>query len=75
MRYVEGVTPAVWGSSVGGYRVAQKWLKDRTGQTLTQNDLNTYRDALAVLAETHALARQLDAAIARHGGWPLAGGG
>ncbi len=72
-QYVEGVTPAVWESSVGGYRIAQKWLTDRTGRTLAQDDLDTYRDALAALAETRALTQQLDAAIARHGGWPFTG--
>ena len=27
-QYFEGITPAVWGFRIGGYQVAEKWLKD-----------------------------------------------
>lgn len=32
-QYFEGVPEEVWGFRVGGYRVMDKWLKDRKGRT------------------------------------------
>src|SRR5262249_45448245 len=72
-QHVEGVTPAVWGAAIGGYRVAQKWLKDRTGRTLTRDELEQYQSVLVALRTAEAVGKQFDAAIARYGGWPLAG--
>jgi hypothetical protein len=31
-QYFDGVPPAVWEIHVGGYRVAEKWLKNRRGR-------------------------------------------
>lgn len=69
---VEGVSPAVWAFTVGGYRVAEKWLKDRAGRTLTADELRRYQTLLAVVDETLAMMAALDVVISRRGGWPLA---
>ena len=42
-QYFEGVPPEVWNFHVGGYQVAEKWLKDRKGRTLTYDDIPTTR--------------------------------
>lgn len=42
-QYFDGVPPAVWESHIGGYRVAEKWLKDRKGRALSYDDLTTTR--------------------------------
>ena len=70
-QYFAPVAPEVWGFHVGGYQVAQKWLKDRKGRTLSFDDLSHYAHTLAALRETIHLMSDLDALIEQHGGWPL----
>ncbi len=67
----EGVAPEVWDFHVGGYQVAQKWLKDRKGRVLNHDDLNHYRKIIPALAETLRLMAEVDEAIEAGGGWPL----
>lgn len=70
-QYFDGVPPEVWGFHVGGYQVANKWLKDRKGRELSYDDLAHYRRILAALAETISLMSEVDAAIEEHGDWPI----
>ena len=70
-QYFEGISPEVWNFAVGGYRPAEKWLKERKGRTLMYQDIDTYRRVCAVLAETRGLMSQIDRVIDKHGGWPL----
>ena len=70
-QYFEGVSPEVWEFSIGGYRPAEKWLKDRKGRKLEFDDIAHYQRICAVLAETGRLMAEVDAVIERHGGWPL----
>ena len=71
-QYFDGVPPAVWESHIGGYRVAEKWLKDRKGRALSYDDLTHYQNVIAALARTLELQADIDEAIAHAGGWPLA---
>ena len=73
MQYFGPVPPEVWEFHIGGYQVAEKWLKDRKGRTLTYDDLNHYAATVAALAETRTLMDDIDETIEDHGGWPLAG--
>ena len=70
-QYFEGVTPATWTFAIGGYRPAEKWLKDRKDRVLSFNDITHYRTLCAALAETPDIMARIDATIAAHGGWPL----
>lgn len=71
-QYFGGVPQAVWDMHIGGYRVAEKWLKDRKGRPLTYDDLTHYQAVIAALARTLQLQADIDAAIDEAGGWPLA---
>lgn len=72
-QFFDGVPLEVWTFRVGGYQVAEKWLKDRKGRALTFDDLLHYQRIVAALARTRALMAEIDAAIEARGGWPLAG--
>ena len=74
-QYFEGVTPETWEFTIGGYRPAEKWLKDRRRRTLSFDDIEHYRSICAILAETPKFMAQIDETIDLHGGWPLNGGG
>jgi type I restriction-modification system DNA methylase subunit len=60
-----GVPKAVWNFYIGGYQVCQKWLKDRKGRTLTQEDITHYQRIVVALQETMCLMQQIDEAIPR----------
>jgi predicted helicase len=68
-QYFAGVPPEVWAFHIGGYQVAEKWLKDRKGRKLEYADLQHYARIIAALAATIALMAEIDAAIPA---WPLA---
>ncbi len=55
---------AVWDMHIGGYRVAEKWLKDRKGRALSYDDLTHYQSVIAALARTLEIQPGIDAAIA-----------
>lgn len=62
--YFENVPPEAWNFRVGGYLPAQKWLDDRAGRNLTEDDITHYRRVIAALRETAALLPAADAAFA-----------
>jgi hypothetical protein len=67
-QYFDGVSESVWNYHVGGYQVAEKWLKDRKGRPLTYDELTHYRHVIAAIAKTIYIQTQIDAAIPS---WPL----
>jgi predicted helicase len=67
-QYFESVPPEVWNFHIGGYQVAQKWLKDRKGRTLTYDDLTHYQKVVVALKETIRLMEEIDELIP---GWPV----
>ena len=58
-----GVPKAVWEFYVGGYQVCHKWLKDRKGSTLSEDDITHYQRIVVALQETIRLMQQIDEAI------------
>jgi predicted helicase len=67
-QYFDGVPPDVWNFHIGGYQVCHKWLKDRKGRTLTDNDSQHYQKIIVALKETIRLMAEIDQAIPS---WPL----
>ena len=65
-----GVPEAVWNFHIGGYQVCQKWLKDRKGRTLNDEDIAHYHKIVISLSETIRLMAEIDEVIETHGGWP-----
>ena len=66
----QGVSEGVWNFHIGGYQVCHKWLKDRKGRTLSDDDKAHYQKIVVALNETIRLMREIDAVIDQHGGWP-----
>lgn len=63
-----GVPERVWNFYIGGYQVCQKWLKDRKGRTLSNEDIQHYQRIVVALKETIELMTKVDAAIPA---WPI----
>jgi hypothetical protein len=64
------VSEGVWNFHIGGYRVCEKWLKDRKGRKLSKADIAHYQKIVVALAETIRLMKEIDEVIEVHGGWP-----
>jgi predicted helicase len=62
------VPEAVWNFHVGGYQVCHKWLKDRKGRTLSQDDIEHYQKIVIALGQSIKLMDKIDAAIPN---WPM----
>ena len=71
-QYFEGIEPDTRAFAIGGHCPAEKWLKDRKRRSLSFEDIVHYRRICGALDETRRLMADIDAAIQRHGGWPLA---
>jgi predicted helicase len=66
----EGVPESVWNFHIGGYQVSEKWLKDRRGRVLSEEDITHYQKIVVALKETIRLMADIDKVIEAHGGWP-----
>ena len=67
-----GVPEEVWDFHIGGYRVCHKWLKDRKGRTLSDEDVAHYQKIVVALYRTIRIMAEIDEVIEGHGGWPNA---
>ncbi len=65
-----GVREDVWNFHIGGYQVCAKWLKDRKGRTLSDDDIAHYQKIVVALSETIRLMAEIDRVIKAHGVWP-----
>ena len=59
-QYFGGVPETSWTFYIGGYQPAQKWLKDRRGRKLTNQDIEHYQKMIVALAETGRIMREID---------------
>jgi hypothetical protein len=63
------VSKEIWNLEVGGYQVCEKWLEDRRGRTLSQDDIEHYQKIVVALGQSIELMKQIDEAIPS---WPIA---
>lgn len=73
--WIESLTSEQWEFRVGGYQVAQKWLKDRRGRVLTPSEFAQYESVIAAITETLEISRSIDRVLEGAGGLPAAFGG
>ncbi len=67
-QYFDGVKPEWWEFHIGGYQVLQKWLKDRKGRKLSNDDITHYQRVVVAIKETIRLMSEIDKAIPK---WPI----
>ncbi|MBM3702014.1 MAG: DNA methyltransferase [Actinobacteria bacterium] len=59
-QYFGNVPEIAWNFYIGGYQPAQKWLKDRKGRTLTNNNIEHYQKIIVALVETNRIMNEID---------------
>jgi hypothetical protein len=67
-QYFEGVKPEWFEFHIGGYQVLQKWLKDRKGRKLSNDDITHYQRVVVSIKQTIRLMSEIDKAIPK---WPM----
>ena len=58
--YFEGIEPDVFDYFIGGYRVCEKWLKDRKNRELSLEDVQSFCKIVGVLRETIQIQSEID---------------
>mgnify|MGYP002515805520 FL=1 len=58
--YYDHVSEEVWKYYMGGYQVAEKWLKDRKGMELDFKDIIHYSNILYALSQTIIVSKEID---------------
>jgi len=58
-QYFGNVPELAWNFYIGGYQPAQKWLKDRKGRSLNDEELDHYQKIIKVLVETDRIMKQI----------------
>lgn len=59
-QYFGDFPETAWNFYIGGYQPAQKWLKDRKGRTLTNEDIEHYQKIIVALTETGRIMNEID---------------
>jgi hypothetical protein len=59
-QYFGNVPESAWNFYIGGYKPAQKWLKDRKNRNLTNSDIVHYQKIIVALAESERIMREID---------------
>jgi len=67
-QYFEDILPNIWDFHIGGYQVAQKWLKDRKGRKLSYDERVHYQKITIAIKETIRLMAEIDELIPA---WPM----
>ena len=58
--YYDNVPQEIWLYYIGGYQVAEKWLKDRKGTELDFHEIVHYSNILYVIAHTLLTTKEID---------------
>ncbi|TGN20434.1 type ISP restriction/modification enzyme [Leptospira idonii] len=59
-QYFDHVPESAWNFFIGGYQPAQKWLKDRKGETLNSEELFHYQNLIVCLKESDDWMQKVD---------------
>lgn len=60
MQYFGNVPQEAWNFYIGGYQPAQKFLKDRKGNILSNSDIERYEEIIVSLAETEKVMGEIN---------------
>lgn len=64
-QYFDGIPEDVWNFHIGGYQVLDKWLKERKGQKLSYEDIQTYKKIANILEFTIEQMKKIDGVVGK----------
>ena len=57
--------------TIGGYKVCEKWLKNRKGKQLFEKDIRYYINIILSIQQTLNVIKEIDQIIEKCAGWPI----
>lgn len=63
---IDGIAPDVWNRQIGGYRPLEKWLRDRRGCRLDEEDIQHYGRMVMAMRATNHLMGEIDPLVKEH---------
>ena len=70
-QYFDNITLEIYNFQIGSHHICTKWLKDRKGKLLKDEEINHYQKIIFVINETIKIVKQIDETIEKAGGWPI----
>ena len=58
--YFERIEKEIWGYQIGGYKVCDKWLKDRRKRLLSLDEIKHYCKIVTAIQKTIEIQKQID---------------
>lgn len=59
-QFFTNVEPEIWNYFIGGYQVLNKWLKDRKGKYLTDEEIKNYIKIIEAIKQTIEIQKEID---------------
>jgi len=59
-QYFEGIALEIWKYQIGGYKVCEKWLKDRKGRILSLDEIKHYCKVVTAIQKTTEIQKVID---------------
>jgi len=59
-QHITNIPLLAWKFYIGGYQPAQKWLKDRKGRVMGEEDYEHYNKIIVSLINTHRIMQEID---------------
>jgi len=59
-QYFNNIPQSSWNLFIGGYKPAQKWLKDRKDKILGFDDILHYQKIIVALSETNRIMKEIN---------------
>jgi len=59
-QYFSKIDPEIWEYEVGGYKICERWLRERIGRKLNSNDQTFFMRIVGSIKDTIRLQRELD---------------
>ena len=62
-QFFANVQEDVWNYWIGGHQIAQKWIKERKGEVLSESDVANYCNIVGIINETIKVIKKIDEVI------------
>jgi type ISP restriction-modification system protein/N-6 DNA methylase len=67
-QYFEGIPPNIWNTFIGGFKVCERWLKDRIGHSLSVG-VEEYHKIVSCIIQSKEISERIDHLLEAIGKW------
>ena len=70
-QFFDHIPEKVYTFTIGGYKICEKWLKDRKGKHINEEDISYYIKIIVCIRKTLTYIEEIDQIIEKYSGWPI----